>query len=147
MKKYIIYALLILFFGAAIGGCGESDNKPVEELPPLGLSKIRVVLDPSRPTDEIEILSGEGGYYIVYPKVLNKGAYTAEGSLEIPYSDQIYSIRIDESNKILIECNPLWIERTRAGLESRANGVFIVRDRTGAKQTFEIKYPLQAGPF
>jgi hypothetical protein len=84
-------------------------------------------------SDEIEIISGNGHYSLVFPKVIR--AYDGNGGdgVEIPYSEYfeaILSVRLDGSNNIAIE----WKGRFDLYIE----GVFMVKDGKGAKRLFQV---------
>ncbi len=139
MRRKFIYILLILFLGATVSGCDK--NEPAKEsFTTLELSKRYVMLDPAfEPTDQISILSGNGEYRIIYPKRINVGIYKADtGPIEKDYSDDMLTIGI-EDNIITIKCPPSSIN------DSGFTGYFLVKDSDGAKQIFEVEYPLSAG--
>lgn len=128
MKKITVNTLLAIFAFCVAVGC---EKKP-ETAPPveLALSKQLARMNEISPIDKIKITSGNGGYFIVFPKQIYVGG--EEGG-DVDYSQDILHLHIDEDDNIVVECKLL--------TDQIISGLFLVEDIKGQRRLFAADYP------
>ncbi len=129
MKRSIIGVLCAVSLVALFAGCD------VEEGPVLPLELLDAVagMDKTDIIHRVYIVSGNGGYRIVYPRKINVIPLDFPGGLaapEVDYSTRILYIHIDSDDNIVIE--------RRLLTDEHVSGLFMVQDSKGQRRIFSV---------
>jgi hypothetical protein len=130
--KTILKSLLCALLLITLSSCSEDLTKPTSSIP-IKLDDQQVYLTLSRNTGEIKIISGDGGYSIVFPKVILKYEDKGGGGVEIPYSEyfeNILSLNLDRDDNIVIE--------RKSRFNEHLEGIFMVKSGNGVKRLFQV---------
>lgn len=126
MKKYYTSISLLLLLIFIFAGCDQSENKEIiDTRVEIRLNKQLATVD-ANTSDKIHIISGNGGYKIIFPKKISIGKES------IDYSSKILEVRIDYENNITIK-HRLSLDDNR-----QVSGMFMVTDSKGAKKLFIV---------
>ncbi len=127
MKKNYVNILLAFALAFIFAGCEKIEKeKTTDSRREIKLSKQLATVDATTP-DQIHIISGNGGYKIIFPKKISIG------EKYIGYSDKILEVRIDEEDNIIIK-RKLPLEKDNEML----SGTFMITDSKGAKRLFIV---------
>jgi len=138
MKKINLLLLSLLSLTFALAGCSKNNDKqnddPVPAPDTLKLSSQIVDISYLHPMDNYTyIVSGNGGYKIVFPKqikVISPPYYMPEDSVDVDYSDQILALHFDNQDHIVVELKLL------TGQDVLGN--FMVADSKGQKRILVV---------
>lgn len=138
MKNTLLVPLFSMLC-VALCSCEKGEPQMQSEPEPEPIKQIELFDDEnyicfrtSHNAETLKIVSGNGGYDLVFPKFIYLDAVNGN-NIDVPYSEyneEIFSLRIDEADNIVIERKSLfdrWIY-----------GVFMVRDSKGARKLFAI---------
>lgn len=145
MKKtglLLVSALCALFIGCSEGQQPEPKPKPEKPAVPLELEEYTMVVGPWLDnTDALKIVSGNGGYTLVYPKYLDLYDFPRPETINdkprsrVPYPDyldSVVSLHIDESNNIVVE--------VKINDQVVAMPCFMIKDAKGKRERFEVEH-------
>lgn len=92
-------------------GCNKNS---IDEINPLKINKQLVLLDKETTVGKLHIMTGNGGYTLVFPKQISVDA------LQVDYSESIVKLSIDNDDNIVIE--------RRLLTDQNVSGLFILKD-------------------
>lgn len=121
--------MTLMFFSLA--GCddkGESAEVKAIELD----RQLALVNQNDKTSDRLHIVSGNGEYFIVYPK------FISFGQQDVAYSKDIFAIHIENGNTIVVE-------RKLLNESQIVSGLFVVADQKGSKRLFVVSEAYTTG--
>jgi len=118
MKRCLLTVLLLCLWGCG----GEEKGEPAAQ---IALQTRLIVVNSDATPRRSNILSGNGGYRIVYPKRVTTGTNTTEA-----YSEDFFRLRVENDRTVVVES-------TLSGSEW-IRGFFLVVDRLGEKRLFVV---------
>ncbi len=133
MKKFIFCSIL-----AALSLLGCEKPQPEPEIVELKIKEVylSVYTVHGGAARKIPILSGNGGYYIVYPEKINVHLLSGgSGSFETDFSEDFYKVYINDDNEIVIEAGPLMDT-----VYGAATCEIYLKDKKGQSLSFTVGY-------
>lgn len=128
MKKMSVLVLSLLAMALTFSGCGK-DKQPGPPPVELELSSQEAPLSwRGSLVCDIRIVSGNGGYRIVFPKQII--VYSGLVRETVDYSDEIFALHIERGDHIIVERKLLtnqWV-----------GGYFMVTDSKDQKRIIEV---------
>lgn len=124
MKTIILCAIVATL--CCIIGCGQHSGSDSKINPiPIKLNKQLISLDGEKNiSGSIQIMSGNGKYSVVFPKLIS-----IDGK-SVPFSNEILTVTIKNDNTIVAERKLLD--------KSWVTGLFLLKDNKGEKRLFAI---------
>ena len=136
MKNLKLQLLLSLAAALLLSACSGS-SEPEEQIEQIKLSNQDLWLGAYGNTGKISILSGNEGYFLVYPVYIDYYYYEKDTPIltrvhYADYNEKILSLHIDEENNIVIE---------RKGIfDQYISALFMVKDSKEASRLFSVSY-------